>query len=213
MPTDETLLHRAEFYLCLSRTFLAPRDEAWLRSFRDDLPDDLAELSAALGEPPQQALDALRRETRALPDAAALLQLYSALFLAPPRRAELNAGLYLDGAVMGQSVLEMQRRYARLGVQRAEDFRDLPDHVATQLEFLGLAFSRAAQGDEAAAREGFAFAADFVRHWAPALRAALEGAHAEGIDPGPYLPLARILEQAAARDAGAAQAAESAGRP
>ncbi len=40
------------------------------------------------------------------------------------------------GLVMGPSVVDVQRRYLEAGLQKSKDYKDLPDHIAVELEFM-----------------------------------------------------------------------------
>lgn len=44
--------------------------------------------------------------------------------------------IYRENTVMGNSALEVLDCYRKEGIKMAEKFRDLPDHVAVELEFL-----------------------------------------------------------------------------
>jgi TorA maturation chaperone TorD len=198
-------LARAEFYLCLARAFLTPATEEAYRGMTHFLADDLEDLGQRLGYPLADALGNLRVALSAIPDHLGLLQLYSKLFLSPPVPVHLNAGVYLDGALLGASVLAMEQHYRRHGVQRAASFHDLPDHVALQLEFVAYLFADAhgaPDACEAARREAAAyeFLAEFVAAWAPAFSASLARvARTPGL-ASPYPALAEILRSAVAHD-------------
>lgn len=202
---------RAEFYLCLARAFMPPATEEAYRGLTCYLADDLTELGERLGYPVDGALGDLRAALAEVPDPLSLLQLYSKLFLTPPAPVSLNAGLYLDGTLLGASVLAMERHYRCHGVERAASFHDLPDHVALQLEFVALLLGRAAacarQGDHggaaAAQTQAEAFLATFVRPWLPALCASLDAAMAAHGRASPYLHLARLLRVAVEQDTAA----------
>jgi len=53
--------------------------------------------------------------------------------LAPP-----YGSVYLEGGrkIMGDSTLDLQERYRRAGVDLSDNFRDAPDHIAAELEFM-----------------------------------------------------------------------------
>jgi len=197
----------AAFYLCLARAFLPPQEPAAYDAIKLHLADDLDELAGSLGVRAGDALRELRRAVEAVPGQPALLQLYSRLFLAPPAPVRVNTGAYLDGAVAGASVTALEACYRGCGVERAERFHDLADHVAVQLEFVSLLFARAAERDSAAGSSEPAmaagdFLASFVRQWLPAFCADLEEAtRTEQIPANPYLHLARILRAAVAQHA------------
>jgi TorA maturation chaperone TorD len=192
---------RAEFYLCLARAFLPPREAGVFEALSGLLGDDLAELGGALGYPIEGEIASYREAIRDVRDRDALLQLYSALFLVPPAPAPLNAAIYLDASVNGVAAAAIERAYRDCGVERHERFGDLPDHVACQLEFVALLLARKAAGQPPARGVSADWFLDgFVRGWAPALRAALEEAEARGAFPRPYSALARILEHAVEHD-------------
>jgi TorA maturation chaperone TorD len=70
-----------------------------------------------------------------------LLVDYTRLFLgAPQALAKPYASVWLSSApeLMQESVVELQKLYMQGGFEIDEDFRDLPDHVAVELEFLYL---------------------------------------------------------------------------
>jgi putative dimethyl sulfoxide reductase chaperone len=195
---------RAEFYLCMARAFLPPDSDAVYRAFREDLADDLAELGRDIGYDIAAPLAALRRELAAVPDAVHLLRTYSRLFLTPPVPVTLNAGVYLDGAILGPSVVALEECYRKCGLQRAERFRDLSDHVSVQMEFAALLFgleARAARGETPPPMRAAHFLEAFASYWLPYLCETLEKATDEGISPNPWLPLARILATAVLADA------------
>lgn len=68
-----------------------------------------------------------------------LLVDYTRLFLGPVHpRARPYGSCWLDGddALMQASTLDVIERYREAGFEMDEAFRDLPDHVAVELEFL-----------------------------------------------------------------------------
>jgi len=199
----EQLQSRAELYLCLAHAFLTPDSESAWTALRDALAEDLADLGETLSCDFDEHIAGYRAAIAAIPDQATLLGIYSSLFLAPPRRVAINTGSYLDGAVNGGSVLMMEEAYRRNGLERNEAFRDLSDHVSIQLEFVASRYLKRLDGTDGAAAEEFL--GTFVVHWLPPFidDLARESA-ASGGAPNPWLPLARLLQVAAAQDARAA---------
>ncbi len=199
--TDNNTL-RAELYLCLARAFETPSEPAAFEALRDALADDLADVAAELGLDIAEDIDEFRRRIGAIASAGELLRIYSRLFLQPPLAVHINTGVYLDGCMNGASLGEMEEWYGRAGLARAEDFRDLSDHVTLQLEFVAFLYGHALdEAGEAGCRAG-QFIGRFVARWAPALVDNLLLAERElDLAHEPYLPLARILAKAALRDA------------
>lgn len=133
---------RAELWQCLAQALLPPRGEILSRALREDLADDLEYLAATLG---LDISDAIMEARAALSqtDAESLLPAYSSLFLVPPIPARLNAGIYLDGTLLGPNTKMLAEVFYRHGVEQSPDMHDTPDHFATILEFLALLFHQA----------------------------------------------------------------------
>ncbi len=210
-PEATALQSRSEFYLCVARAFLPPKDENSWRGVTEYLADDLEALSGELGYRTGTDIAGLRAATRQFPDSLSLLQAYGRLFLTPPVAARLNTAMYLDGGIMGGATLAMQSCYRRHGLDGAPHFHDLPDHLSMQLEFVaflwGLAAGRAGSGDSAQtialADEARQFLAGFVRPALAPLGAELEAASRGFGAAALYLALVRILQTAVQVDCGA----------
>ncbi len=200
---------RADFYQCLARAFLPPMEAAHARAILGgDLSSDLADLDEELGYGLAREIAQLQSELDAIGDPQTLLVLYSQLFLAPPVPARINAGMYLDGAMNGGSVMAMEADYRACGVERDQAFHDLPDHVSMQLEFVALLYSAQAQrfSGEAAAEplpvDPGHFLHRFALQWLGSFCADMARAAAtRELPANPYLPLAQLLHEAALRDA------------
>ena len=83
----------------------------------------------------------------------ALLLDYTRLFLGPNHIAAKPYGsIWLEGqnTVMGDSTMAVQKLYEQGGFDMSEDFREVPDHIAVELEFLYLLIYR----ENEAARKG-----------------------------------------------------------
>lgn len=201
MIHDVPLQSRAEFYLCLAHAFLTPDSETAWRALRDALADDLDELDDELDLEAAAHIDDYRRAIAAFPDHAALLQRYSALFVAPPRTVSLNTGSYLDGALNGGSVLAMELAYRNAGLERKGAFRDLSDHLSVQLEFVASRYLAQASGHIATDEASVAAASFLARFVAPALPALIADLDRAGAAANPWLALAHMLRLAVKRDA------------
>lgn len=175
---------RTELALTLARGLLPPsqRDTAALLAL---LADDLQDLGTALGLDLAVQLTAFRDACATLGDAALLVH-YSRLFLVPPVAARLNLGWYLDGSLNGPLQDSLAGWHASRGMTRANGFRDLTDHLAAMLEFLGLLESRGESADAGT------FATQLIL---PAL-AGLEGDVARAAADSPYRSLIAWLRAA-----------------
>jgi TorA maturation chaperone TorD len=194
----------------LARAFLAPMEAAHFEAMTGMLADDLADLDVSLAYGIEPQLDALRAAMSKLSSHEELLVEYSQMFLQPPREAVLNVCFPLDGAMMGGTVTEIEDFYRHYGVERGDHFKDLPDHVAVQLEFISYLYGRAGEGiergepDTEAEKAAGHFMHQFVSRWVPHLELGIEKAGKKlKLKANPWLPLVRILAIAIGRDAAA----------
>jgi putative dimethyl sulfoxide reductase chaperone len=177
----------AELFLCLGRAFLPPARADFRRALAAALPEDLRDLSTAVrftDEPTLAAFESAISTTDT--DTDELLVVYSSLFLSPPTPACLNAGMHLDGTIMGNSVLEMEQLYQKYALTRDTEFRDLPDHLALQLQFLGylLALSLEAEAPEDALADARGFIFRHLLSWMPQLvQQCRRAEQADGLPP------------------------------
>ncbi len=174
----------AERWLTLARAFLAPTGPAAAQALLQWLPGDLDDLFRGTHPDAGQAVDRFVASLARLPDAQALQVHYSGLFLAPPVRARLNLGFYLDGTLNGVSQDAIGVLLAKHGIARNEGFRDLPDHLAMLLEVMALL-----AGDPEAGQDQAALAQGFLLPALPRLRADV-AAHAPD---SPYLHLIDLV--------------------
>ena len=206
--TPSPLHERSEFYLTLARSFLTPQTEEHFRAMADLLADDLADLDQSLAYGLALELKNLRAALSELGSQQDLLLEYSRMFLQPPREAALNVCFFLDGAMMGGTVSEIELFYRHYGIERGDHFKDLPDHVSVQLEFVSCLYGRAAQGlendspDLESEKAAQHFLYVFVSRWLPHFESAIAKAGWQlELKANPYLPLARILALAVEQDA------------
>lgn len=134
-----------DLWLCLARAFAPPAGGPFYDSFTNDLPEDLAAIGEEIGLNIGVELDGFMAEVRRLPDAVEIQRLYAALFVTPPAPVFMNTGIYLDGAFLGPSELDLNAWYSRHGYERHPGFHDLNDHTAVQFEFVALLYDKAAK--------------------------------------------------------------------
>jgi TorA maturation chaperone TorD len=196
----ETCAAKRDFWLSMARAFAPPAAGDYHRAFTVDLPGDLDAIALEVGLNIRAELDGFLAAARALQDSLELQRLYASLFVTPPVPVFMNTAVYQDNAFLGPSENDLNDWYARHGFERHEEFRDLNDHVAVQLEFIGLLYQKAA--DRAFAgndMEGVAFATEAERflsqhpkRWIMAFCSALESTCVNRGVNGVYTHLARI---------------------
>lgn len=126
-------LARAESFRLLSELYNAP-DDGLLENL-EDLDQNLDRISS-------KASSLVRKMKQDLEEAKEMVSLkidHAALFVGPFRLLAAPYGsVYLDAErrVMGDSTIEARACYRACGLDVSEDFRDAPDHIRAELEFL-----------------------------------------------------------------------------
>lgn len=180
----------------LAACFYPPQRELWRK---ENLPGSLAGLLARDCPP---AAESARRMAEALAgcDAESLSVEYARLFVGPRQVVAPPYGsVYLEEGrrVMGDSSLDALRMYREAGLRLHPDFKELPDHIAAELEFLSY-LTATALAAEAAGRDEDAtrlrdaredFLDRHLRQWASPFSARIT----EGTDHPFYRELADCL--------------------
>ena len=192
-PTDFLGAELADLFFCLAAAFLPPPAQVDTRAWCESLAGDLSDLGASLGIDTTAAAAALRGTAEKADAAEPWLIAYSRLFLVPPVPVTLNTGMYLEGSLGGISAQMIEQCYTTAGFSRREAFRDLPDHVGTQFEFIGALLERA---DEDAAAMAQEFSDKFIRHWIDPLHAALTRVAERDAAARAYAALTRAAQAA-----------------
>lgn len=134
-----------------------------------------------------------------------VLQLdYSRLFLGPFEiLAKPYGSVYLDGdkVVMGDSTISALALYREGSFDIADDFKEMPDHIAVELEFLYLLTFQIAQASEDANRHDLIrlkkrFLIEHLGKWVAPFAEALR----KGAETDFYRGLAEITEQIVIED-------------
>jgi DMSO reductase family type II enzyme chaperone len=188
---------RSSLYRCLAAAFSFPTPELSEAFASGRFLEELMSTVAALPFP-LPVDDGLRSDPALAHDE--LEQEYIRLFEVGPGRppCPLYEGFHRGGRM--KNLEELVRFYEHFGL-RAET-GDLPDHLCAELEFMHyLAFKEAAAWHTGADSRPYRLAQrDFLRRhlnrWLPRVRLRLEQLE----PPGPYLPLARLAEEACRRD-------------
>ena len=168
IPQLPALMPRAEFYLCMARVFLAAQQGLTAVHLKDELLEDLKLLAKDLPGIQDQQLKSLATALQDLDNDQGLIKEYSRLFVTPPTPAPLNLGYYLDGGIMGTSTHAMEIYYLRYQLEKDKDFRDLPDHLALNLQWLAWVLAQLLEeaGDEPAfQKQAIQDLGSFINHY------------------------------------------------
>jgi TorA maturation chaperone TorD len=126
---------RAESYRLLAACFYPP-DDVWFT--QETFFDALIEALTAIA--PNAADYALHmKQLIAQADQQTLAIEYARLFVGPYELAAPPYGsVYLDEGrrVMGDSTMALIEMYREYGLKITDDFKDMPDHIAVELEFM-----------------------------------------------------------------------------
>jgi TorA maturation chaperone TorD len=206
MPADDANRFAARADLCrfLAGCYYQPGAEFVEDRLFDSMHDVAAQIDAELAAGARRLHEAFVAEN--LED---LLVDYTRLFLGPiDILAKPYGSVWLDDGrtLMQDSTMAVMQRYAEGGFEMDEAFRELPDHVAAELEFLYLLLFRQAQArraddmqalDEAASLQRL-FLGEHLSRWIGPFTAAMRaGARSEF-----YRRLATLTERVVRREAG-----------
>jgi TorA maturation chaperone TorD len=136
MDTDDLLSReraRGEAYKLLAGCYYLPTPE--LIGKLQDLKQQMDGVCTEARLYVKEMYDEIKR----VDDFADLSLDFSRLFLGPYKvHAPPYGSIYLDGErqIMGNSTLELRNKYREAGVDISADFRNPPDHIAAELEFM-----------------------------------------------------------------------------
>lgn len=125
----------ARVFRALAVAYHQPTQEIYQPQYLEYLREALTEAGAAELLP---LVEQMAGGLAATPDLTDLTVAYCKLFFGPVKLvAPPYESVYLGGGVvMGEPALAVLRRYEEARVQLWEGFRECPDHIATELEFL-----------------------------------------------------------------------------
>lgn len=123
----------AQTYQILARLYRPPNES--LRE-RDPVLELRGTASLLSSGGVRAALGEMDRQLAEMADVTELAKEYVRLFRGPAKALVYPyASMYLDGEIMGPSTMWAIDLYTQAGLQVSGDFKDLPDHVTTELEF------------------------------------------------------------------------------
>jgi TorA maturation chaperone TorD len=194
MPTDDfdALAARADLARLLAACFYEPGPEFAEERLFESMAQAAARIDPSLAEAAGRLGEAF-----VAGDPRELLVDYTRLFLGPTGAlARPYGSVWLEdgSSLMRDSTVAANALYDEGGFELAEDVRELPDHIAAELEFLYLLLFRRAEavrnGDAGAARAHAElqrrFLAQHLGRWAPPFTSAIE----EGAQTAFYRELA-----------------------
>ena len=124
---------RMEAFRLLSDCYFLP--DSALSEKLEDLESNLANIC----EPAVLFIQNMRKEFKAGADLEPFKVDFSKLFVGPYQLSAAPYGsVYLEGQrkMMGNSTLDVKNRYREAGLDIAKTFKDAPDHISAELEFM-----------------------------------------------------------------------------
>jgi putative dimethyl sulfoxide reductase chaperone len=143
MPEPDSDAARADLCRLLAACYYEPGPEFAEEKVFDAMRDAATRIDADLAAQVRRVGDAF-----AAASLEELLVDYTRLFLGPIQALARPYGsvwLEADKGLMQGSTMAVQDLYAEGGFEIAEEFRELPDHIAAELEFLYVLFFKSAQ--------------------------------------------------------------------
>jgi len=125
--------YRSDIYKLLAGCYYPPNEALPVKI------GDLSEKMAAVCPQAQQAVNRLDQRDLEAEKLADLKVEFARLFVGPYELLAPPFGsIYLDDQkqIMGDSTLDVVRRYAAVGLAIDDEFKNPPDHVAAELEFM-----------------------------------------------------------------------------
>lgn len=203
---------RSRVYAFLASLFNQPPQEPLLRLLADESGEEADGLRELFGDGLHAELASGAREALASPESLArdfdaLLRIPQDRYLAPyesayrgtPARKTRGMGL-----LMGRQTREVAALYRMAGVALGGECKELPDHVAVELQFLADCASQEAEAlltGQSAEAEGWRglqsrFQTEHVMQWVPAMCRRMEQQASTGF----FRAVARVLPEVLGRD-------------
>jgi len=208
MPTDDfdSLAARADLCRLLAACFYEPGPEFAEEKLFESMADAASRIDVALAAQARRLGDAFAAE-----DPQELLVDYTRLFLGPiDALAQPYGSVWLEDrkSLLQDSTLAVIALYEAGGFEVADDFRDLPDHIAAELEFLYLLLFRRAEALRSGDPQAMSryselqrrFLEEHLGRWARAIAAAIQ----DGAQTDFYRDLAALTNSFVSSEADAA---------
>ncbi len=150
MDTTETLIHtktKENCFRLLSACFYEPQKELFLE---ENLFGNLTEYLTTVCPEASELSQEMDKEIRSY-SAEELRVEYARLFTGPFELLSPPYGsVYLDEGrrVMGDSTMGVIAAYEQEGLAKNEDFKDLPDHIVVEMEFMSYLMYKEAEARE-----------------------------------------------------------------
>ncbi len=141
---EQDMQQREDIYRSLATLFYPP-EKQWLlqENFFDNLKNMMKFASFNAQKYSQQMQDAGK-----LYEIGQLQVVHAKLFVGPfELLAPPYGSIYLESEkrIMGDSTMAVKEMYQKYGLQIADDFKDLPDHIAVELEFMNFLIHQSCQ--------------------------------------------------------------------
>lgn len=189
---------RGLVYKHLAEAFSYPRDAAHMAELIDHLKHDLYRSGLFSDAEKSDIISCLDFPL----DINSLALEYTRLFRGPVRALIYPyESMYFEGEVFGQTTLDVIKKYAEAGLQISHDFKDLPDHICAELEFMYYLCNRADKAILNSSIEGSlrilelqrGFFDTHINRWAPEFCRKVEQHTSEQFYKGISLMLAAFL--------------------
>lgn len=163
---DEIFMARANFYAFLSRMFV---EEPPFELSKDIADGKLIfPKTSLLNKDLSEGLSLFDKFRRSNTDASdihmKMCREYTRLFIGPVPAMFPYESRYLDGSIMGKSLIKVKENYRKAGLKISQEYHEPEDHIAVELGFMGNLCKELSDGSLMMQKE---FLNDHLLKWAP----------------------------------------------
>lgn len=136
---DEILMARANFYAFLSRMF---QEEPPFELARDIADGKLIfPKTSSINKDFSEGISLFEKFRQSNTDASdiheKMCREYTRLFIGPVPAMFPYESRYLDGTIMGKSLIKVKENYRKAGLKISQEYHEPEDHIAVELGFMG----------------------------------------------------------------------------
>ncbi|MDO8725595.1 MAG: molecular chaperone TorD family protein [Candidatus Methanoperedens sp.] len=163
---DEILMARANYYAFLSRMFV---EEPPFELSKDIADGKLIfPKTSLLNKDLSEGLSLFEKFRRSNTDASdihkKMCREYTRLFIGPVPAMFPYESRYMDGSIMGKSLIKVKENYRKAGLKISQEYHEPEDHIAVELGFMGNLCKELSDGSLMMQKE---FLNDHLLKWAP----------------------------------------------
>ncbi|MDO8726928.1 MAG: molecular chaperone TorD family protein [Candidatus Methanoperedens sp.] len=163
---NKIFMARANFYAFLSRMFVEEPPFELAKDIADG--NLIFPKTSLLNKDFSEGLSLFDKFTQSNTDASnihnKMCREYTRLFIGPVPAMFPYESRYMDGSIMGKSLIKIKEKYRQAGLKISQDYHEPEDHIAVELGFMGHLCREKSDGSLRMQKE---FLNDHLLKWAP----------------------------------------------